>query len=106
MIRTDDIFDDGLAAEEAAGWFARLQGEAATGDDWLAFERWLQASPTHARAYDRLEGLWVELEYAPLAKELGGRPLIAARRRAPVRASRRPAPPRRAPFSRVWYAAG
>ena len=101
MGRTDDNFDDGHAAEEAAGWFARLQGEAATGDDWLAFERWLQASPAHAQAYERLEGLWIDLEYAPVARDLGGRPLLAARRRPP---GRRPsqAQGRR----RAWLGAG
>jgi len=81
MRRTDDFQGEGRVAEEAASWFARLQGEAATGDDWLAFERWLQSSPAHADAYDRLERLWVDLDYAPLAQGLGGRPLLAARRR-------------------------
>jgi transmembrane sensor len=50
------------AAEAAAHWFARLQDEAATGDDWLAFEQWLAADAAHAAAYERLEGLWVELD--------------------------------------------
>jgi transmembrane sensor len=51
-------------AEEAARWFTRLQDDAATGDDWLEFERWFAASPDHAAAYERLEGLWVELDAA------------------------------------------
>lgn len=50
------------AADAAAHWFARLQGEATTGEDWLAFEQWLAASPAHAGAYERLEGFWVELD--------------------------------------------
>jgi transmembrane sensor len=50
------------AAEEAADWFVRLQGDEATGDDWLAFEQWLQAAPANAAAYARLETLWVELD--------------------------------------------
>jgi transmembrane sensor len=100
MRRTDDTVGDGRVAEEAARWFARLQGEAATGDDWLAFERWLQSSPAHAKAYDRLEGLWVDLDYAPVARDLGGRPLLAARRRTPVRAVRRQL------GRRAWLAAG
>jgi transmembrane sensor len=49
-------------ADAAARWFARLQDEAATGDEWLAFERWLGADPTHAAAYERLERLWVDLD--------------------------------------------
>jgi transmembrane sensor len=102
MSKADDIIDDGRVAEEAARWFARLQGEAATGDDWLAFERWLEASPAHASAYDRLEALWVDLEYAPVAKDLGGRPVAAAaRRRRSVRSAQaRNAMPRRA----IWGA--
>jgi transmembrane sensor len=85
MRRTDEFEGEGAVSEEAARWFARLQGEAATGDDWLAFERWLQASPAHARAYERLESLWVDLEYAPVVRDLGGRPLLAARRRTRAR---------------------
>ncbi|MBS0333121.1 MAG: FecR domain-containing protein [Proteobacteria bacterium] len=105
MRNTDEHRDEGRVAEEAARWFASLQGEAATGDDWLAFERWLQASPAHAQAYERLERLWVDLDQAPVAKELGGRPLVAAarRRRAPALAPvRRQAAARR----RLWVGAG
>jgi transmembrane sensor len=98
MSRIDE--NAGGVAEEAAGWFARLQGEAATGDDWLAFERWLQASPAHALAYERLERVWVDLDYAPIARDLGGRPLLAARRR---RASRGAVG---RPSRRAWIGAG
>lgn len=66
------------AAEEAASWFARLQGTA-TGDDWLAFERWLQSSPAHVAAYNKVERLWIELD--ELAPELK-RALDAPARRA------------------------
>jgi transmembrane sensor len=102
MSRTDDDFDDGRVAEEAARWFARLQGEAATGDDWLAFERWLRSSPARAKAYEQLEGLWVDLDYAPVASELGGAPLLAAaRRRTPARRASQDQNRRRA-----WLGAG
>jgi transmembrane sensor len=101
MRKTDEQFDDGHAAEAAARWFACLQGEAATGDDWLSFERWLQSSSAHAQAYERLENLWIDLEYAPVAKELGGRPLLAARRQRPVRGAPRDQLRRRA----LWGAA-
>ena len=100
MRNTDEFQGEGRAAEEAARWFARMQGETATAEDWLAFERWLQASPAHALAYEQLEGLWVDLDYAPVARELGGRPLLAARRRAPSRAGVRSL--RR----RAWLGAG
>jgi transmembrane sensor len=99
MSRTDDNSHDGPAAEEAARWFAHLQSEAATDGDWLTFERWLQAAPAHAQAYERLERLWVDLDYAPLARELGGRPMVAARRVLPLR------PSTRGPGRRVWIGA-
>ncbi|MGZ3378506.1 MAG: FecR family protein [Phenylobacterium sp.] len=95
-----NIPDEARVAEEAARWFARLQGEAATGDDWQAFERWLGSSPAHARAYERLEGLWIDLEFTPVAKELGGRPLFAPRRARPARPASRDQLQRRA----VWGA--
>ena len=92
--------NDGRAAEEAAGWFARLQAEAATSDDWLAFERWLAAAPANTRAYEKLERLWVDLETADVAQELGVAP--PAPRWVP------PAAPRhRAGIGRrVWLGAG
>jgi transmembrane sensor len=80
---------DVRAAEEAASWFARLQGETATVEDWQAFERWLALSSAHASAYERLERLWVDLESAPFAHELGAPPAPAvALARPPVSARR------------------
>ena len=99
MANTDQNRDDGQTAEEAARWFAHLQGDAATDGDWLEFEAWLQASPAHARAYERLEALWVDLDYAPVSMELGGRPLVAARRRLPLR------PALQGSGRRVWIGA-
>ena len=88
-------------AEQAAEWFARLQGEDAVGDDWLAFETWL-AVPAHAAAYERLEALWVALE--------DDAPAIRAALDAPVTAASRRELPRRAverrPTRRAWLAAG
>jgi transmembrane sensor len=60
----DRIEPEGVA-EAAARWFVRLQDEAATGDDWLAFEAWLAASPEHTAAYERLEQAWVDLDAEP-----------------------------------------
>ena len=53
------------AADEAAGWFARLWADSATGDQWLAFEAWLAASPDNVAAYERLEQVWIDLETDP-----------------------------------------
>ncbi len=87
-------------ADAAAHWFARLQDEAATGDDWLAFEQWLAESPAHAAAYETLEGLWVELDGAADAIAAGLNPTpvsLAAHRAARERAR---------PTRRGWLAAG
>jgi transmembrane sensor len=84
-------------AEAAAHWFARLQDEAAAGDDWLAFEQWLAASPAHAAAYEKLEAIWVDLD--------GAGDAVAAALDAPVSLEAHRA--RRAgPSRRVWLAAG
>ena len=87
-------------AEQAAEWFARLQGEDAAGEDWLAFETWL-AVPAHAAAYERLEALWVALEDdAPAIRTALDAPATAApRRELPRRAGER------RPTRRTWLAA-
>ena len=43
---------DAETVEAAIDWLVRLQGEAVTERDWLDFDAWLTASPTHAQAYD------------------------------------------------------
>ena len=87
-------------ADAAAHWFARLQDEAATGEDWLAFEHWLAASPAHAAAYEKLEGLWVELDSAAdaVAAGLDATPVSLAAHRA--------ARGRVGPTRRSWLVAG
>ncbi|MBO9709501.1 MAG: FecR domain-containing protein [Caulobacter sp.] len=50
-----DIETSGLAAADidaAVEWLVRLQGQAVSEQDWLAFDAWLTASPVHAQAYD------------------------------------------------------
>jgi transmembrane sensor len=103
MSRTDDIAANapqgGQAAEEAARWFARLQDADSAGEVWLAFERWLSAAPDHMAAYERLEGLWVELD--DLAPELG--PALAAA--DSTAGTRRGRPGRPRSTRRRWIAA-
>jgi len=50
--------------DAAVAWHVRLQSDAATGDDWLAFEDWLSAAPEHQAAYDEVEALWSILDEA------------------------------------------
>ncbi|MEO8113820.1 MAG: FecR domain-containing protein, partial [Phenylobacterium sp.] len=92
---------DAPAVAEAADWLARLEGGAAGGDDWLAFETWLAASPAHTAAYVRLEGLWVELDAdcTAILEALDAAPAMALPRRArPSSAS--------TPSRRAWLRAG
>ena len=89
-------------AEAAARWFVRLQDEAASGEDWLAFEAWLAAAPEHASAYEKLEAIWVDLDDAGAA--------VAAALDAPVSLdavrAERSERARRVPLRRVWLLAG
>lgn len=56
------------AAEDAAvDWFVLLQEPSASEAQFVAFRDWLEASPDHRAAYDRVEQLWVALETAPAA---------------------------------------
>ncbi|MDB5418751.1 MAG: hypothetical protein JWP50_2170 [Phenylobacterium sp.] len=98
--------DDDAVAEAAAGWFVRLQGEDASGDDWLAFERWLAAAPAHARAYRRLERLWVEVEaQAPaIAAAMDAPMVVPTDHPAPARRRARRATTPRFANRRTWLA--
>jgi transmembrane sensor len=98
----EDQIVGAVAAEQAAEWFARLQGEDAGGDEWLAFEGWL-ADPAHAAAYERVEALWISLdEDAPAIRAALDAPATAAapRRAIPRRSAAR------GPTRRTWLAAG
>ncbi len=53
-----------LTQQAAVDWFVRLQGDADLAT-WTAFQAWLEVDPVHARAYDEVEALWVDLEDAP-----------------------------------------
>ena len=94
-----------LVAGQAAAWFARLQGEDASGDDWLAFESWL-AVPAHAAAYEAVEALWLALDddapaiQAALDAQPTSTPMAAPRRALPRRAAEG------RPTRRAWLAAG
>ena len=48
--------------EKALHWFVVLRDDDAPESAWLEFQDWLEASPTHAAAYDAVELLWVDLE--------------------------------------------
>jgi transmembrane sensor len=91
MTEGHDTVGKGRVAEEAARWFARLQDQAAGGDEWLAFEGWLRASPARVEAYARLERLWVELDdqAAAIEANLNHARTAPPRSAGPIRFSRR-----------------
>ncbi|WP_269515967.1 FecR family protein [Brevundimonas subvibrioides] len=85
---------DASVHDQALRWFAALRDDGAEEGAWLAFRDWLEADPEHARQYDALERLWLDLEEGAGAPGIVA-PGPAARRRLPVRrvsATRRLAP--------------
>ena len=71
-------------AEAAADWFVRLQ-ETSSAEDWQAFTAWLEADPSHRAAYDAIETAWIDVEDAPDSLTVPASPLPAPVRKAPVR---------------------
>lgn len=101
MTRTPQHLDDDGVAEAAAAWFVRLQAPDAAPQDWQAFEAWLQAAPVHARAYEHIEAIWVELDdQAPAIAAVLDTPRPAPRR------DRRPAPRQAAVRRARWLGIG
>ncbi|WP_029917124.1 FecR domain-containing protein [Caulobacter sp. UNC358MFTsu5.1] len=84
---------DAETSEAAIAWLVRLQGETVTEGDWLAFDAWLTASPTHAQAYDDAlafdQGLDLDARFAEAAP--AGAPLSTplAANVVPLRPARR-----------------
>ncbi|MEW6296589.1 MAG: FecR domain-containing protein [Thermodesulfobacteriota bacterium] len=56
-------------AREAAAWYVRLHDATATDADCDAFLEWVQADPSHSRAYTEITQLWTRLRQP--AEELG-----------------------------------
>jgi transmembrane sensor len=84
--------------EKALHWFVLLRDEAAPDSVWSDFQQWLEVGPEHARAYDAVERLWIELDGAA-APEVAPVVSGAVVDLAAVRARKAP---RRAP----WAVAG
>lgn len=53
------------ARDRAAWWHVRLESDAASEADWLAFEAWLAQDLAHRRAYEAMERALIALEAAP-----------------------------------------
>ena len=57
-----DKRNEPLAQEAATEWFVRLRDEKLTDADRAAFETWLDADPSHVKAYQQMEQLWSGLD--------------------------------------------
>jgi transmembrane sensor len=81
----DAVIKDEEIAARAAAWVVRLRADDVTVADWDEATAWLEADPTHWRAFDEAEGLWNATDQLASARS----PVIdlAARRqsRRPVR---------------------
>lgn len=90
MSQADDQREADRVADDAARWFVRLQADDAGQADWQAFEQWLCAADAHARAYEALEQVWVDLDEAPPAfRTSAPAPRRVRADRAPAHLSRR-----------------
>jgi len=57
----------------AADWLVRLQSTAVSIEDTLAWQAWLRADPTHARAFARLEEISEVLRDLPAPSAVSAR---------------------------------
>jgi transmembrane sensor len=65
----------------AAGWVLKLQDPEASDADLLAFDKWLEASSEHRRAYDQALDAWLELDkLSAVASAAPSQPRRARRR--------------------------
>ncbi|ATQ44576.1 iron dicitrate transport regulator FecR [Caulobacter mirabilis] len=76
--------DDRL--DEAGDWLVRLQSDALSEEDALAFDAWLAASPENGRAYDAVVAASHEIDANRMALRLA---LSAQRTRNPIVSRRR-----------------
>lgn len=78
MDRNGDQPDlSGDPRDAALAWFVRMESGDADAADRRAFSAWLAQDPIHRREYDRLAGLWDDLDRVPDPRK--------ARRSAPTR---------------------
>jgi transmembrane sensor len=81
----------------AADWLVRLQSTAVSIEDTLAWQAWLRADPTHARAFARLEEISQVLRDVPAPSAVSARQFARDRYDAsvPIKDWKQPAAPQR-----------
>jgi transmembrane sensor len=75
----------------AAAWVVRMHDPDASDEEFVAFDRWLDASPDHRRSYDEALATWLDLGQVTAVQPAASQPRRTARR------ARDPASRRRAP---------
>jgi len=78
--------------DRALNWFVRLSDPDAPESAWLEFQDWLEADPSHAKAYDLIEQVWVALDEDASAEVIV----------APIAANDTGPATGRSRFSRAW----
>lgn len=86
---TSDTIND-LTLAEAAAWLTRLQESERTAATETAFKEWLSVSPTHARAFSRVNDVWdiIPGALAPAQRPQASHPSRGSRKREWLRAPR------------------
>ena len=50
--------DDSALSKEAAAWFLRLRNDEVSAGDFARWREWVNASPAHTQAFDRVSEFW------------------------------------------------
>jgi len=65
MAGTSEASAERAARDQALAWFVRMNSGDATQADAARFSAWLGEDPRHRREYDRLGGIWSDLDVLP-----------------------------------------
>lgn len=76
--------------QEAIGWLARLSDLDASPEDRRAFEQWQAQSPAHARAFQKVAGIWGDPQLDQAARQVVQADDIERHKQAVTRFRRRP----------------
>ena len=102
MTERIDHSGEGPVLDQAIARFVRTRAEDSGEADWIELAAWLEASPSHIAAFERIERLWAELDDRAfeLAQWTAGKaPAVVV-----ALDSRRPRDPRVSRPSRRWLA--
>jgi len=81
MAGTSEATAERVARDQALAWFVRMNSGDATQADAARFSAWLGEDPRHRREYDRLGGIWSDLDALPDPRTVRSAPSRAGSRR-------------------------